>query len=396
MHILLLNQYFPPDTAATAPIASDVARALARRHRVTVLAGRPSYDPTMRHGRYLLKREVEGNLAVERVGSTTFSRFGMRGRLSNYLTYLSLAIPRALSLRPDLVLSMTDPPQAGLAGAMVARLLRKPFVYNIKDLHPDMALASGLVRPSPWVNAWERLHRWALRRASLVIVLGEDMRDRVIAKGVPGDRVAVVRDGATLTDELPDPDNPVSREVRCGFPFTVLHAGNLGFYGAWDTLVDAAKLLGDEGAGFVFVGDGTSKARIQEKAAGCPRVRFMPFRPADEVPYVLAAGDIHVVTVRHGFEGLVVPSKLYPILAAGKPVAAVAPETCDAARIVERTGCGVVVDPDDPGALAQAVQQLAGDPVRLKAMGQAARKVAAEYDRKSELERFLDYVETVA
>ena len=393
MHILLLNQYFPPDTAATAPIASDVARALAQRHRVTVLAGRPSYDPTLRHGKYLLKREVEGNLAVERVGSTAFSRFRMRGRLSNYLTYLSLAIPRALTLRPDLVLSMTDPPQAGIAGALVAQLLRKPFVYNIKDLHPDMALASGLVRPSRLVKVWERLHRWALGRASLVIVLGEDMRDRIVAKGVPEDRVAVVRDGATVPDELTDPDNPVSREVRCGFPFTVLHAGNLGFYGAWDTLVDAAKLLENSDAGFVFVGDGAAKARIQEKANGCPRVRFIPFRPADEVPYVLAAGDIHVVTLKRGFEGLVVPSKLYPILAAGRPVAAVAPETCDVARIVERTGCGVVVDPDDPAGLAQAVQQLAGDANRLKAMGQAARKVALEYDRQSELERFVGYVE---
>ena len=396
MHILLLNQYCPPDTAATAPIASEVARALAQRHRVTVLAGRPSYDPTTRHGRYLLRREKEGNLVVERVASTSFSRFRMRGRLSNYLTYLSLAVPRALSLRPELVLSMTDPPQAGIAGALVARLLGKPFVYNIKDLHPDMALASGLVRPSRWVNAWERLHRWALQRASLVIVLGEDMRDRVVAKGIPTDRIAVVRDGATVPEELPDPDNPVSREVRCGFPFTVLHAGNLGFYGAWDTLVDAAKLLGNEGAGFVFVGDGAAKARIQEKAEGSPRVRFMPFRPPDEVPYVLAAGDIHVVTLKRGFEGLVVPSKLYPILAAGRPVAAVAPETCDAARIVKRTGCGFVVDPDDPNGLAQAVQQLAGDTNRLKAMGQAARKASKEYDRKSDLERFVDYIDAVA
>lgn len=396
MHILLLNQYYPPDTSATAPIASDLARALARRHRVTVLAGRPSYDPTTRHGRYLLKREVEGDLAVERVGSTTFSRFGMRGRLINYLTYLSLAVPRALSLRPNLVLSMTDPPQAGIAGAMISRLLRKPFVYNIQDLHPDMALAAGLARPSRWVNLWERLHRWALRKASLVIVPGEDMRDRVVAKGVPREKVVVVRDGATVPEELPDPDNPVSREVRCGFPFTVLHAGNLGFYGAWDTLVDAAKLLGNSDAGFVFVGDGAAKSRIQEKAAGCSRVRFMPFRPADEIPYVLAAGDLHVVTIKRGFEGLVVPSKLYPILAAGRPVAAVAPDTCDAARIVERSGCGIVVDPDDPAGLAQAVQQLAGDANRLKAMGQAARKVAAEYDRKSELERFVDYVEAAA
>ena len=114
MHILLLNEYFPPDTSATAKCAVQVADALAEKHRVTVVAGRPSYDPTERHPRYRLRREVRGNLVVERVGSTAYPRFQMRRRVSNYLTYLSLAIPRALSIRSDVVLAMTDPPIEGI------------------------------------------------------------------------------------------------------------------------------------------------------------------------------------------------------------------------------------------------------------------------------------------
>ena len=96
MHILLLNEYFPPDTSATAKFAAQVVDALSVKHRVTVLAGRPSYDPAERHPRYFLRREVRGNLAVERVGSTAYPRFQMRRRVANYLTYLSLAIPRCL------------------------------------------------------------------------------------------------------------------------------------------------------------------------------------------------------------------------------------------------------------------------------------------------------------
>ena len=396
MHILLLNQYYPPDASATAGIASVVAEALARRHRVTVLAGRPSYETETRHPKYLYRRSTQGSVSVERVGSAAYSRGRMRGRLANYVSYLALAIPRAVSMRPDLVLAMTDPPLAGIAGALVARILRRPFVYNIRDLHPDMALAAGLMRPGRWVAAWERAHRWALRRASLVIVLGEDMRERVVTKGVPEARVVIVRDGAPVPDNLPPPDHPVSMEVRSGFRFTVLHAGNMGFYGAWDTLVEAARLLDGEDIGFVFVGEGAARSRIEAMANGCSRVRFLPFRPAGDIPHVLAAGDLHVVTLQRGFEGLVVPSKLYPILAAGRPVLAVAPDECDAAQIVSRNGCGVVADPDQPGQVAEAVREIARDGTELQAMGRRAREAAHMYERDAELERFVHYIEEVA
>ena len=395
MHILLLNEYYPPDTSATAKMAEMVAQALARRHRVTVLAGRPSYDPAERHPYYLLRREVRGGVVVERVGSTAYPRFRMRQRVSNYLSYLSLAVPRALAIRADVVLSMTDPPIAGIAGALVARLTRRPFVYNIRDLYPDMALGGKIVRPGRWVDGWENLHRRALRQAARVVVLGEDMRDRIISKGVDPARVVIVRDGVPVPEDLPPADHPVAQEIRCGFPFVVLHAGNLGFSGAWETLVRAARLLENDGVGFVFVGEGAVRAQIEASASGCPAVRFLPFRPAQEVPYVLAAGDVHVVTVRRGLEGVVVPSKLYSILAAGRPVLAVAPEESDVVRIVRREGCGVAADPDDPQGVAEAVRSLQRDSSQLLDMGCRAREVARNYDRVKQLEIFMRVIEEV-
>lgn len=395
-HILLFNEYFPPDTAATARMAALVAHTLAKHHQVTVLAGRPSYDPDERHPFYLWRREIQDtNLVVERVGSTTYDRRRMRGRVSNYLSYLALAIPRALMVNADLILAMTDPPIAGIAGAFIARLKRRPFVYNIRDLYPDMALVGGIVRPSRWVQGWERLHRWALRQADLVIVLGEDMRERVIAKGVDPDRIVIVRDGAAVPERVPPPNHPVSLEVRCGFPFVVLHAGNLGFYGAWKTLIDAARMVGNDGVGFVFVGDGAAKPDVEAYAADVPSVCFLPFRPVQEVPYVLAAGDVHVVTVRRGLEGVVVPSKLYPILAAGRPVLAVADEKSDVARIVRRAGCGLVADPDDPASVAMAIQELTQDRQRLIEMGERARSAALKFDRQRQLEYFRTVIDQV-
>jgi len=395
VHILLLNEYFPPDTSATAKCAVQVANALAEKHRVTVVAGRPSYDPTELHPRYLLRREVRGNLAVERVGSTAYPRFQMRRRVSNYLSYLSLAIPRALSIRSDVVLAMTDPPIEGIAGALVAQMSNRPFVYNIRDMYPDMAVGGSIVRPGSFTARWEAMHRWALRRAARVIVLGEDMRDRIVGKGVDAVRVVISRDGINIPEDLPPPENSVAREIRGEFRFVLVHAGNLGFYGAWETLIAAVRMLEKEGVGLVFIGEGAMKQQVEAMAAGCRAIRFLPFRPAGEIPLVLSSGDMHVVTVKRGLEGVVVPSKLYPTLAAGRPVLGVAPEECDVVRIIRRTGCGLAANPDDPASVADAIRGVLHDQEHLRNMGLRAREIAFSYDRVKQLKIFTETLEEV-
>lgn len=396
MHILLFNEYYPPDTSATAKMAVQVAETLARRHVVTVVAGRPSYDPDEFYPFAFLRRETRNGVTVERVGSTAYPRHRMRRRISNYLTYLALAVPRSIAIRPDLVLAMTDPPVAGIAAAFVARRLGRPLVYNIRDMYPDMAIGGEIVAPSAWVNRWEKMHRRALKQAARVIVLGDDMRDRILAKGVAPERVAVVRDGTSFPTSMPEPNDPVVEEIRCGFPFVALHAGNLGFYGAWGTLLKAAQILSNENTGLVFVGSGANLAALEASASSFPNVRFLPFRPVEQVPHVMMAGDVHIVTVRRGLEGVVVPSKLYSILAAGRPVLAVAAAASDAARIVVESGCGLAADPDDPAAVAAAIRRLRGDPAGLTEMGRRARETAKKYARVNELERFVEIVEEAA
>jgi glycosyltransferase involved in cell wall biosynthesis len=395
MRILLLNEYFPPDTAATAKMAAAAADALAERHEVIVLCGRPSYDPSERHPFYFLRREKHDRTLVERIGSTTFPRRRMLHRLLNYLSYVLLAIPRALMIRSDVVLAMTDPPFEGIVGAFIAWLKRRPFIYNIRDLYPEMAIVGEIVQPARWVQVWEKLHRWALARAVCVIVLGDDTRERIIAKGIDPGRVVVVRDGARMPQAIPDRDHPVTLEVRSGYPFVVLHAGNLGFYGAWDTVLKAARMLEGNGVGFVFVGDGAMRSEIEASTNGCKAVRFLPFRPPDQVPYVLAAGDLHLVTIRRGLEGVVVPSKLYPILAAGRPVLGLAPEDSDVARVIRRSGCGIVANPEDPASLAARVEELAANPALVATMSARARAIAPEFSRERELRRFVETVEAI-
>ncbi len=389
-HLLMINQYFPPDTSATARITSEMAKKLAEDFQVTVLCGRPSYDPYPRHGWYLLRRETFApGVRVIRVGSTTFHRRRMKGRLTNYFSYLTLALSVGALLRPDLVLVMTDPPFAHLAGWLLARWKRRPLVYNIRDFHPDMAVRSGAVQETRLVRLLDRLHRAILRRANAVIVLGEDMRRYAVQKGAPPERTYVVRDGSYLQSQNGEPPpNPAwIRTYRGPHRFVVGYAGNFGFAGAWDTVIQAVRQLRQPEIGFLFVGEGAEKPRIQHALSQSPNVRFLPYQPEHRLRAVLEAPDLHLVTLREDLEGLVVPSKLYPLLALGKPVVAVAPEGSDLARLVRQIDCGHVVDPRSPEALAETLRSLSQNPTILQHWRKNAQKAAKEFSLDTQFER---------
>src|SRR6516225_4150342 len=275
-------------------MAETVVRFLAKNNQVTVLCGRPSYDPTERRAWRLYRTEGRAPVRMVRVGSTDFPRLEMKRRVVNYLTYAALVIPRALLTPADAVLAMTDPPFEGIVGAFVALLKGKPYFYNIRDMYPDMAVGGSIVAPGLLARLWEKLHRWALGRADCVIVLGEDMHESILAKGVLPDRIAIIRDGAEMPDGSLRPDPEVIRKIRGNFRFVLLHAGNLGFYGAWPTLIAGAKELAGDGIAMVFVGDGAQRPGMETLAAGAGNVRFLPFFPANKIPSVLAAADAHL------------------------------------------------------------------------------------------------------
>src|SRR5215468_1103197 len=398
VRILLLNLYYPPDTSATAKMAETVVKVLAAENQVTILCGRPSYDPVARRAWRLYRTEPSGQIRVVRVGSTDFPRIEMKRRVLNYLTYTVLVIPRALCTPCDAVLSMTDPPFAGIIGALLAMLKRKPYFYNIRDMYPDMAVGGSIVEPGLFARIWEKMHRWALRRAVKVIVLGEDMKNRIFAKGIDAEKLEIVRDGAEVhgTEGETALDEDVLREIRGQFSFVLLHAGNVGFYGAWGTLLAAAKELSAENIGFVFVGEGARRDLLAAEAAGIPNVKFLPFYASSKIPSVLAAPDAHLITIKRGLEGVVVPSKMYGILAAGKPIVAVAPPETDVVTLGTRLGFGIAAEPDHSAELIEKIRILASDAGRVKRMAFAAKGAAQDFDRAKELEKFVRITERIA
>jgi len=284
-------------------------------------------------------------------------------------------------------------------GAIVALLKGKPYVYNIRDMYPDMAVGGSIVKPGLLARIWEKLHRWAMHRATMVVVLGDDMRNRIRSKGVDPARVVVVRDGAEISREakpVAELDSSVMQTIREGFQFVLLHAGNLGFYGAWETLVEGTRQLAADGVGLVFVGDGAQREKLQYACAGIPNVRFLPFFPASKIPSVLAAADAHVITVKRGLEGVVVPSKMYGILAAGKPIVALAPPECDVVSVGNEKGFSISAAPDDPAEFVDRVRGMVRNPQQVRQMEKAAAAAAPEYDRKQELRKLVMLLESAS
>jgi glycosyltransferase involved in cell wall biosynthesis len=402
VRILLVNQYYPPDGAATATVAAGaVATMTERHHSVTVVAGRPSYNVTERSPWRPWRTAGDGAAVVRRVGSSAFPRTRLPGRITNYLTYAAWSGPMATLARADVVVGMSDPPFASIVASLAAATRRRPFVYWLQDLHPEFPLATGDLRPGRAVDAWRTLHAGALRRAAAVVVLGDDMARRATAAGAAADKMHVIRSGADLRPAVPNGNGPaIAQAIRGDRDFVVVHAGNLGGTAAWEVLIrGVARLSGPENAGLVFVGDGAERAAAERGAAAwspASAVRFFDYWPAADAQHVLAAGDLHAVTVPRGLEGLAVPSRIYGVMAAGRPILAVADERSDIAALVRRHECGVVADPDRPETVTAAVTWARSHPRELAAMGERARAAATEYDRRALLGQLVDVIESAA
>lgn len=389
MRVLLVNQYFPPDTSATAGLADLATRALTEAgHEVTVVAGWPSYRPAETWRWRPFARRPHGTVRTVRVGSTALERERMAGRVANYLSFGALALPAAAAQRFDVVLAMTDPPFAGTVGLAAARLRGRPFLYWLQDYLPDFLTATGLLPESAITRGWRWIHERTIRHADRVVVLGDDMAGRVQRAGARPGRVTIVHNG-TAVDRDPDPAaraEPRAVAIRGSADFVVMHAGEVGMRGAFDTLIAAAGAF-DPGTDLVFMGEGTERVRLETAATSLPQVRFVDRVPQDEVHLALAAADVQVVTVRAGAEGLTVPSKIYEMFRLGFPVLVVADESAEAARLVTHHDCGIVAHPDDPEAVAKAVRWCRDHPDELRAMGERAAAAGLRYRRADMMRR---------
>ncbi len=391
--ILVLNQYYWPGVEATAHLLTELCEALARDYDVEVVTG-------MLHGYEEGPREDERNgVRIVRVSSTAYERSELTRRAANYFSYLGSALSHALAApAPDLVLCMTDPPIVGDIGVVVGQRFDAPVLVISQDVFPEIATELGRLRNPAVVGVLRVLVGAYLRRADRIVAIGETMRRRLQEKGAPPDRLRVIPNWVDTNEITPQPrDNAWAQAWGLQSGFVVMHSGNVGHAQDLDSLVRAATFLRDlDDLSIVIAGFGARYAVIRELSRRLEveeRVKFLNYQSRDRLPLSLSSADVHVVGLAKGLAGYVVPSRLYGILAAGRPVIAAADEESETARLVAEVGCGVVIEPGRPELLARTIRAAREGAFDLEEMGRRGREyVVREADRSVAMERYRSVV----
>lgn len=397
MRLCILTQYFPPEMGAPQARLSELGeRLIDLGWEVEALTALPNYPTGRVFPGYPRKAmaEMVGRIRTVRVPLLP-SQKGFARRLACYFSFAGSAAfhgPR-LCARPDVLFVESPPLFIGFAARRLARRWRCPYVLNVSDLWPQSAIEMGVVRPGLATRLAERLELSLYRNAAGVTGQSEEIVESVAARsGIPGAAVEVITNGVEparfgQTDEA-------ARELIGPEPGPVfLYAGLLGLAQGLDQILDAAARLPPEVPGrCVLVGEGPVRRALQERIdrEGIGRVRLLPAQPRERIPALLAAADVAVASLGMRLSGAV-PSKIYEAMASARPLLLIAEG--EAARRVERAGCGVTVKPGDLEGVREAWTRLATDPELRASLGAAGRRAAeTEYDRAKiaeRLDRFL-------
>jgi colanic acid biosynthesis glycosyl transferase WcaI len=393
--LLVLNQYYHPGVEATAHLLTELCESLADEYSITVITGR------LHNREELPDYEERNGVEIVRVHSTSFDRASLHRRVANYFTYLFRALRRGLlAERPDVVLCMTDPPLIGDAAYLVARRFRRPLVIVSQDVFPEVAVSLGRLRNPLLVAVLRRLIGFYLRHADQVVAIGPVMRERLVAKGARQARVAVIPNWVDTAAVVPMPRaNSWAREHDLVDRFVVMHSGNVGHAQNLDTLLAAAAELDDlEQLRVLVIGTGARVSHVTELARrfGDDRVQFLPYQPRASLSESLSSADVHFLGLSPGLSGYIVPSRLYGILAAGRPVLAAVEADSEPGLLVREIGCGIVVPPDRPDVVAQTIRELASGEHDLAAMGRSGRDyVEANGSRERAVAQYRQLLDSV-
>lgn len=315
---------------------------------------------------------TDDGVHVDRISALSFTRESTLRRGLAYASLFPAFLARGLRIpSPDVIVTKTDPPMLKVLGPLLGRFTGARTVHWAQDLYPEVAEGIGVIDEGGLLaRAMRGLSTWALRRHDRVVAVGRCMRERLVEdRGLDSGTVSVIPNWPPSgVEPVPHDENPFRSEHDLDNRFVVMYSGNMGLAHPFDAVLDAAARLQDEApdALFVFVGEGPRKddLRQQAKRRGLANVRFLPFQPADRLHQSLSAADLHLVTMRSELEGLVVPSKLYGALGAGRPALFLGPSDSEAARVVEERDCGTVLPTPDGEELANAIRTWQGDPGR--------------------------------
>jgi colanic acid biosynthesis glycosyl transferase WcaI len=393
--VWFVSELFYPEETSTGYFLTRLAEHLAGSFPTSAICAQPSYS---KRGIVAPSREKHRGVDIHRFRGTTFRKDNLIGRVINILTINVAVFFYCLRLfkRGDRVLVVTNPPLLPFVVAPVCWLKGAKCVLRVEDVYPDALVASGFAKPgSLLVRLWNAVARWFYNRFDHIIVLGRDM-ENVIAERA-STPVQIICNWADNQDVKPltRQQNPIVCETGLANCFVVQYAGNMGRTHDMEILIAAAKLLNNEtDIHFLLSGWGAKRAWLENASTECPNVTVLPHQPRERLPYLLTACDVSVISLMPGMSGISVPSRLYNVLAAGRPVIAIVDEDSEIARVIREEHVGWVVKPRDVEGFALAVREASQQGSKLVQMGERARTVAEQ--KYSFAASAQDYVELFA
>lgn len=381
----MVSQHFYPEMISTGHILTELLVELARNAAsVSVVCGQPAYYSRERVPRHMTYENID----IFRSRNTQFDKNSVKGKLFNSATFFLHAMwMAAMEKKSGPVLLVTNPPFLGLIGPVIKALKRRPFILIIHDLYPDIAVEMGYMKESsPAVAFWKGINNWIFRRASFIVTLGRDMQRRLKEKLPDGEREKVVAIPNWADPNLISPidplENPFIGELGLEGKFIVQYSGNMGLSHDMDTIVEAARALReDREVQFLMIGGGGKRKEIQKKAAayGLGNMTFLPYQPRENLRRSLGASHVSLISLEREAAGLSVPSKLYGIMASGRPVIAIVPEESEVSLTIKTFQCGIVISPHDVTGLVAAIFTLRENERERTEMGRRGYKAFLEH-----------------
>ena len=389
MKLVFVNRFFYPDVSATSQMLSDAAFYLAGKgHEIHVVTSRLSYEGDAR----LDAREEVNGVQIHRLWTTSFGRGKMIGRAIDYVSFYFSVFFFLLQILEsgDQVVAKTDPPLVSIPVGAAARIRGARHVNWLQDIFPEVAVELGMQIPGFVVSILTWLRNRSLLQADQNIVIGELMRNRILKQGVYTDNTTVVPNWADGTAVVPrTTKNPLREKWQLEGKFVVGYSGNLGRAHEIETLLGAIRQLSsDTSVVFLFIGGGALldelKTRLGEP--GMSNCLFQPYQSRQQLPLSLTLPDVHLVILKPELEGLIVPSKIYGVMSAGKPMLYIGDKEGEVASLVIEHGIGEVVAEGDSGALVSQILKMKENPETLAVMGDASRRLFDQhYSREMSL-----------
>ncbi len=379
MKILIINQFYKPDVAATGQLLADLAESLAKQgHEVHVICSRCAYGGGKT--RFPSSQSLNG-VHIHRVSATGFGRKNIIGRLVDYLCFYILAMFKAVIMpRMDMCIVLTTPPFIALCGLILRLLKRTQVILWSMDIYPEIAVAYGAIKNKSILHKFlSGISKCIYRRAVRIISLGEVMTEKLVEAGASQEKIITVHNWVPgeIVDSNPSGNSVLYEKWQVRDRVKLMYLGNLGIGHELESAVRAMKELGQNvKVDLLFVGNGKMRERLIDLASelDLDTVSFHRPVPLADLPNALAIADIHLVSQKPGTQGLIVPSKLYGVLAAGRPTIFVGPDDCETAMILRKSNAGIIVCPGDIHGVAEAIKKLAYEQGVREIMGENAKQ----------------------